>query len=479
MATLGGGVYVPIGTGQTITWTPELPRTYEVRIDGHFDWHLIDVQRIPTTGVQMVADNCTLTATSASGCLMDFSSTINPDLGDEGTYSIPLSMEVWMEHENGINKFLFIPSIDGLSDAEPTNRVSDFGVNFLDWGTHAANRVPGLWHVKVRANNNGVYGNEVTGSFTLLPEVVVLPEPNFDVLLHSNGKKYLFDDCAPFGDPCKSFKDTHKGGEFLLGDVVTGVAAVGNWQTCQWVLEPVSGAAQEFPATPCASPQSMPLPATGAGDYRIRLRKLLSSGAVVDEGSKLIKVRERIEIAFSGSDAISEQQPYPVFFQSDYKKGAGKEIYDDKWNKNGGGGDYIASAGCPVTAMAMLAGIKGMSPELTPKLPDNSALTIPNFNRYLSGAGGFSPAELNKNGEKIGGYDFYFDVAAKEINRIAGDPVVLSETKNFVAVPKEELVTGPARDHLEHLARKRKLVVLKAHSRSHGVEDDPSLPDFK
>lgn len=307
---------------------------------------------------------------------------------------------------------------------------------------------PGTYQLQLSLTDQDGATSEIkTATFEATGNVA---KPNFKVLLGGQGgKEYLFDTCAPHSDPCKQWKDSHKGGEFLLKDQVTFDASdnEGGLTKYIWDIGPAVGPPQRFEDV---SP-TRAFAFEEAGDYSITLTVEKNGEPSLPE-TKLVKVQEKIEIAFQDDGAVTVEKPYPLFYQGDYvfdPKSADLEKRN-KWHRNGGDGLSLDKAGCTVTSLSMLARIKEW---------EGKSFTPASFNQYL--------AEQHQ-GFQSG--DVLWGPVVNAFNGIQnGDPVLFQPADPFTQI---------SRSALEHYARKRKLMIIKVHSRGHGPTDDHNSSEF-
>ena len=307
--------------------------------------------------------------------------------------------------------------------------------------------VPGDYRFRLAVKDELHVASDPAEQLVTVSAVALMPK--FKVLLASNNKDYLFDDCAPFNDPCKLKATTHKAGEFLLGDEITLDASDpsnGADMQYHWTITG-PGSANGDPnsclalAPTTANKITCRLPSAGFGDYQIEL-KLSKSGAFSESTTKLASVEERIEIAFANfGEAPSAQKPYPTFSQLDYG------VESNQWHHNGGKGALLKAGGCTITSLAMLARIKAPTSSYDP----------PGFNQYLA-SDSFKGFNIDN--------DVLWSPAVKALNSLGLEGPTLVDTSPWS--------TNPSRSALEHLARKRKMMILWTHSRNHSDQDNPA-----
>lgn len=202
---------------------------------------------------------------------------------------------------------------------------------------------PGRYVIRAKAIDDvGVESNQDEIILTYLPDM------DFKVRLASNMKEYLFDDCAPYEDTCKFYKDDFKAGEFLVGDAISldGTPAGGG---------AISGVtyAWEVKKLPLGEPQqvvgnlaqySLPI---DQGDYEVSF-KIISGSNERIVGRKRLKARASIEA----------DSTFQKFYQINYnqKMGNRKEF-------------SIKAKGCLLTSTANI--FNKNSYEVQPNIPLN------------------------------------------------------------------------------------------------------------
>ncbi len=308
----------------------------------------------------------------------------------------------------------------------------------------------------------GPYG----GNYRISTTYII--QPNFFVLLASDKKQYLFSDCAPFNDPCKSQSniDTYKGGEFLVHDDVILDGRVSNdvnfnfipeGTVFTWIVTPPNGLPETLPDTGSQAHLNFP----EAGDYSISMQMFLDDQAISAPLIKKVKVESSIEINFDNHYIVNSPSvvlppnpipPYPIFNQGQYPK-----------DFHGNGIHKISEVGCGLTSLATIGELRGAF------LPGNLPLSPPNLNTYLKDKNGF-----NANN------DVWWKYAVPLLNDIlptteaaATFPIPIGNKSAgdlpfFPLIdPNDPNSENPDPNVLERLARKRSIAVFWVHTLDH------------
>lgn len=263
---------------------------------------------------------------------------------------------------------------------------------------------------------------------------------SFKVLL--DGEEYLFEECSPHFDECKSNQNANEfqGGEFLIGDTVNlkTISSSPNIRSTNWRVEKI--------AVPPNTPDFEPIELSGdmasvtfpsAGKYEITL---LSGNANEIPIKKAVKVVDRIEVTFPANGPFIQKPDNRFRPNTKYSS-----FYFGNVVKN-----TIEKSGClMINATNILSrSLRGsVGAEIDPIWA----------NKELVSVNGFTETKTKKGEKSVNDLDY------SSLGRVQKKYSLIETLENSSVVLTPQNLEDEIKDLVKSI-RKRKYVVLKVES---------------